>query len=85
MDRHSIIISHDSLDSTAACAFDDSSMISVWELISLTLALIIFTSQDKLISASLAVSSISWSRKLLLAFTMRFTKSDELSDLEVSV
>jgi len=76
----SIIISSDSLDST--CEFDDSSVFLVWALISLALA-IIFTSQDKLISASLAVSSISWSRKRLLAFKIRSTKSDELSDSEV--
>ncbi len=75
---YSIIISSNSLDSTAACEFDDSSMISVWALISLALD-IIFTSQDKLISASLAVSSISWSRKRLLEFKILSTKSDELS------
>ncbi len=45
---------------------------------------IIFNSQDKLIyAASLAVSSISWSRKRLLAFKIRSTKSDELSDFKV--
>ncbi len=58
-------------------------MILIWALISLALA-IIFTSLDKLISASLAVSSMSWSRKRLLAFKIRSTKSDELSDFEVS-
>jgi len=58
-------------------------MILVWALISLALA-IIFTSQDKLISVSLAVSSISWARKRLLAFKIRSTKSDELSDFKVS-
>ena len=57
-------------------------MVVVWALISLALD-IIFTSQDKLISSLLAVSSISWSRKRLLAFTIRSTKSDELSDFEV--
>jgi hypothetical protein len=57
-------------------------MVVVWALISLALD-IIFTSQDKLISASLAVSSISWSRKRLLAFKILSTKSDELSDFEV--
>jgi len=77
-----ITISSDSLDSTAACEFDDSSMVVVWALISLALD-VIFNSQDKLISASLVVSSISWSRKRLLAFKIRSTKSDELSDFEV--
>ncbi len=57
-------------------------MILVWTLISLVLD-IIFTSLDKLISASLAVSSISWSRKRLLAFKIRSLKSDELSDFKV--
>ena len=41
---------------------------------------IIFTSQDKLKSTSLAVSSISWLQKRLLAFKLRSSKSDELSD-----
>ncbi len=74
----SIIILSDSLDSTEACEFNDSSMILVWALISLALAMI-FTSQDKLISASLAVLSISWPRKLLLTFKIRSTKSDVIS------
>jgi hypothetical protein len=57
-------------------------MVVLWALISLALD-IKFNLQDKLISASLAVSSISLSRKRLLAFKIRSTKSDELSDSEV--
>ena len=54
----SIILSSDSSDSATACAWDGSLMILFWAFIYLALA-VIFTSLDRFISASLAVSSIS--------------------------